>query len=174
VHDPEKQAVCKSWLFKGSCPKGDACALSHDANPHNAPTCQHFQEARCNNENCRFSHVRISPTALNCEQFGVMGYCEKGADCFELHAHECPHFSNTGSCFYGDHCRLNHVRRASRLRKAARQPSEGLSSLSNNSKEDIDDTAAAETWVGPDANDAARDPHQFTQQADFVALDADD
>ena len=109
---------------------------------------------------------------MNCEAFGVLGYCEKGTDCFELHAHECPHFSNTGSCYYGDHCRLGHVRRASRLRRAARQTSEGLSSSSESSVDDAEELEDAETWTG--ATDTTQEPHHFTQQADFVALDRED
>jgi hypothetical protein len=161
--------VCKRWLFKGECLKGDSCPLSHNPTPHNAPTCQHFQEGRCNNDNCRFSHVRINPAAPNCEAFGLLGYCEKGADCSELHAHECPHFSNAGSCPYGDRCRLGHVHRASRMRKATRQSSEGQSSREGSPQQESND-AKAETWIGG----ANEDPHQFTQQVDYVSLDADD
>ncbi|KAH3908859.1 hypothetical protein HBI56_123420 [Parastagonospora nodorum] len=169
LHDPEKQAICKPWLFKGECPKGDACLLSHSPTPHNTPMCKHFQDGRCNKDDCRFSHVRISPAAPNCEAFGLVGYCEKGADCSELHAHECPHFSNTGSCRYGDKCRLGHVHRASRMRKATRKSPDGLSSPEGSSRQNSND-ADAETWTPG----ATPDPHQFTQQYDYVSLDADD
>jgi hypothetical protein len=170
LHDPEKQAVCKRYLFKGECPKGAACPLSHEASAHNAPTCQHFQEGRCTNDNCRFSHVKVNAAALNCESFGVLGYCEKGATCPELHAHECPHFSNTGTCSYGDNCRLGHVYRASRMRATTRPSSEQASSREYSPKKQSDDTADAETFIGA----AVEQPHQFSQQVDFVSLNTDD
>ncbi|OAL07525.1 hypothetical protein IQ06DRAFT_209516 [Phaeosphaeriaceae sp. SRC1lsM3a] len=170
LHDPEKQAICKRYLFKGECPKGAACPLSHQASAHNAPTCQHFQEGRCTNDDCRFSHVKVNAAAPNCESFGVLGYCEKGDACPDLHAHECPHFSNTGACLYGDNCRLGHVRRASRMRTATRPSSEGAPSREDSPKKQPDDSADAETFVGG----AAEQPHQFSQQVDFVALNTDD
>jgi hypothetical protein len=102
-----------------------------------------------------------------------MGYCEKGVDCAELHAHECPQFSNTGTCLYGDKCRLGHVRRASRMRKATRPSSEGQSPPSDSSKEDMDDTADAEIWIGGDENETGQNAHHFTQQVDFVSLNTD-
>jgi hypothetical protein len=170
LHNPDKLAVCKRWLFKGDCPKGDSCSLSHDPSAHNAPTCQHFQEGRCNNDNCRFSHIRINPAAPNCEAFGSLGYCEKGAECSELHAHECPQFSNTGACPFGDKCRLGHVHRAARMRKAARVSPEEQSSHEGSPKEVPDDSADSETWI----RGAAQDTHHFTQQVDFVSLSTDD
>ncbi|KAF1912298.1 hypothetical protein BDU57DRAFT_522498 [Ampelomyces quisqualis] len=170
LHDPDKLAICKRWLFKGICPKGDSCPLSHDSSAHNAPTCQHFQEGRCNNDNCRFSHVRVNPAALNCEAFGLLGYCEKGTECSELHAHECPQFSNTGVCPFGDKCRLGHVYRAARMRKAARVSPEGQPSHEGSPRDVPDNTADSETWIGG----AARDTHHFTQQVDFVSLNTDD
>jgi hypothetical protein len=170
VHDTDKQALCKRWLYKGECPKGDSCPLSHEPSPHNSPTCQHFQDSRCNNDKCRWSHVRINPAAPTCEAFGTMGYCEKGDGCSDLHARECPTFSNTGHCRYGDKCRLGHVHRASRMRKTARLSSDGLSSEGNTPKEVFDDSTDSETWTGG----AAHDPHQFSQQVDFVSLNAED
>jgi hypothetical protein len=95
-------------------------------------------------------------------------------ECSELHANECPHFSNNGSCPYGDKCRLGHVHRASRMRKAARQSSEGRSSPEDTPKQEshnvVDTEAEAESWIGG----ATQDPHQFTQQVDFVSLNADE
>lgn len=170
LHDPEKQAVCRRWLFKGDCPKGAACPLSHEASAHNAPTCQHFQEGRCTKEHCSFSHVKVNPAALNCESFGVLGYCEKGTACPELHVHECPHFSNNGTCLYGDSCRLGHVYRASRMRKTNRSTPEGLSSREDSPKEQSVEPADTETLI----RGAADQPHQFSQQVDFVSLDTDD
>jgi hypothetical protein len=99
-----------------------------------------------------------------------MGYCEKGAECSELHRRECPKFANTGTCPNGDSCRLSHTRRASRMRQAARLSSSGPSSPEASSKEDVDDSADSETLVGG----TPQDPHQFSGQADFVSLNPDD
>jgi hypothetical protein len=173
IHDPNKQALCKRWLYKNDCPKGDYCSLSHTATSHNAPTCLHFQEGRCNNDNCRFAHVRINPAALNCLAFGRLGYCEKGHTCGELHAYECPTFANTGTCRYGDKCRLGHVRRASRMRQASRPSSVDKSSRSNSPEQELDVAEDVEEWVHP-TSDSGVPPHQFTQQADFVPLAGDD
>lgn len=169
-HDPNKQAICKRWLYKDDCPKGEFCPLSHTATAENAPTCLHFQDGRCNNDECRFAHIRVNPAALNCEAFGRLGYCVKGDNCAELHAHECPTFSNTGDCSYGDKCRLGHVYRASRMRKTTRPSSEA----SDKCEDDVDTAKDTQTWV-PDSRDPPTyKSQQFTQQADFVPLDADD
>ncbi|KAF2850744.1 hypothetical protein T440DRAFT_507829 [Plenodomus tracheiphilus IPT5] len=169
-HDPNKQALCKRWLYKDDCPKGEFCPLSHAAKPENAPTCLHFQDGRCNNDECRFAHVRVNPAALNCEAFGRLGYCEKGNTCTELHAHECPSFSNTGDCSYGDKCRLGHVHRASRMRKTTRPSSEA----SDRPEDDLDTAEDIQTWIPESKDPLTYKPQQFTQQADFVPLDAGD
>jgi len=179
LHDPDKQAVCKRWFYKGVCAMGESCSLSHAASAHNAPTCLHFQAGRCNNDDCRFAHIRINPAALNCEPFGCLGYCEKGDTCAELHAHECPNFANTGVCRYGDDCRLGHVRRAARMRKTTR-PSSPTRSPSSNSP-DNSDALPRMTWILPETIwngpcqklGADQNPQQFTQQVDFVPFDAD-
>lgn len=169
-HDPNQQALCKRWLYKNDCPEGDFCSLSHVATRANAPTCLHFQRDRCNNKDCRFAHVRIDPAARNCEAFGRMGYCEKGNACTELHAHECPSFSNTGVCSYGDKCRLGHVHRASRMRQTTRPSSEA----SDHPEDDLDTAEDEQTWMPPCKQPTTSMPQQFTHQADFVPLDADD
>ncbi|KAH7399539.1 hypothetical protein BKA66DRAFT_452038 [Pyrenochaeta sp. MPI-SDFR-AT-0127] len=173
LHDPTKQALCKRWLYKNDCPKGDFCPLSHKASPQNAPTCLHFQDGRCNNDDCRFAHVRLNPAAPNCDTFGRLGYCEKGNECTELHAHECPSFSNTGACSFGDKCRLGHVHRASRMRKTARSSSVDRSS-SDTPEEDLDIAKDSQEGTFQSKSTSSHKPHQFTQQADFVPLDADD
>jgi hypothetical protein len=169
-HDVNKLAVCRRWLFKGECPKGTSCLLSHELSPHNTPTCQHFQDGLCTNDPCRFSHIRINPAALNCISFGSMGYCEKGTRCTELHALECPYLANNGACLYGDRCRLGHVYRSSRMRKSALSSSDERSSSEDPLQEGSSDATGTETWTGG----VAQDPHQFTQQADFVALNTDE
>ncbi|KAH7086703.1 hypothetical protein FB567DRAFT_549159 [Paraphoma chrysanthemicola] len=191
-HDPNKLSICKTWLFKGDCPDGEDCSLSHEATEHNTPHCQHFQKGRCTKDDCQFPHVRLNPAALNCEAFGQKGYCEKGSRCAELHAHECPTFANTGTCRYGTKCRLGHVHRASRMKKAARRPSDTPSPLSDPAPEALDITDAAEarntarpvcdaeaidasdtkdsnTFAKPVSN--AEDPHHFSQQVDYVPLE---
>ncbi|KAF1840496.1 uncharacterized protein K460DRAFT_209482 [Cucurbitaria berberidis CBS 394.84] len=175
LHDPNQQALCKRWLYKDECLKGEFCPLSHKTSPHNSPTCLHFQEGRCKNDNCRFAHVRINPAANNCEAFGRLGYCVNGNACPNLHAHECPFFSNTGVCPFFDKCRLGHVHRASRMRKANRSSSADRASLSGTpEEEDLDTAEDTQEWTIQPKTGSIHNPHQFTQQADFVPLDADD
>ncbi|KAF2132583.1 hypothetical protein P153DRAFT_284284 [Dothidotthia symphoricarpi CBS 119687] len=174
LHDPNKQALCKRWLYKGSCPKGNFCALSHEPSPHNMPTCLHFQDGHCNNDDCRFAHIRINPAASVCEAFGRLGYCEKGDQCANFHAYECPDFSNKGVCRFGDKCQLRHVHRAARMRKTSRRSSEGPSSPSDDAEKDVVDIPETEEWFLNSKNSASHTPHQFTQQMDFVPLDADE
>jgi hypothetical protein len=60
------------------------------------------------------------------------------------------------------------------MRKAARQSSEGRSSPEDTPKQEshnvVETEAEAESWIGG----ATQDPHQFTQQVDFVSLNADE
>lgn len=174
IHDPNKQALCKRWLYKDDCSKGDNCSLSHKATPHNAPTCLHFQAGRCNNDPCRFAHIRVSDAAQNCEAFGHLGYCEKGDTCGELHAHECPAFANTGKCPYGSKCRWGHVHRASRMRKASRPSS--AEPVPSPQSETVDQSMdMTKAGMDPVQSDGTVDPvHHFTQQMDFVPLDEAD
>ena len=172
THDPDKQALCKRWLFKNDCNRGDHCSLSHEPTPHNVPTCLHFQEGRCTNEDCRFAHIRVNPAAQICDAFGRLGYCEKGAECADLHAYECPDFANKGECIRGDKCQHRHVHRASRMRK----------STGRSSPEDRSRAASPETENSRDPHDwticldkgASQAPHLFTQQVDYVPFDAQD
>jgi hypothetical protein len=175
VHDPNKQALCKRWLFKDDCTKGDFCPLSHKPLPNNAPTCLHFQEGRCNNENCRFAHIHLNPAATNCRAFGRLGYCEKGAECAELHSYECPDFANKGECFFGDKCQLRHVHRASRMRQAtSRSCSKDRASLSDKALRVESDAGEMQDWSGVINDKIGGKPQQFTEQVDYVPLDGDD
>ncbi|KAF2186829.1 hypothetical protein K469DRAFT_686068 [Zopfia rhizophila CBS 207.26] len=116
THDPEKTAICKVFLSKGSCSVGDICPLSHQPSPNCSPTCIHFLRDNCTNEKCRYAHVSISPRAPVCDTFARLGYCDKGAECSNIHTFECPDFVNKGTC-NAKHCRLPHVTHAGRLRR---------------------------------------------------------
>ncbi|KAI0254479.1 hypothetical protein BJV78DRAFT_1184589 [Lactifluus subvellereus] len=44
-HDPAKIPICWPYL-QNNCPHtSEACALSHDSNPHRTPLCVHFANA---------------------------------------------------------------------------------------------------------------------------------
>lgn len=169
LHDPNKQALCKRWLFKNDCSRGDRCSLSHEPTPHNVPTCLHFQEGRCTNEDCRFAHIRVNPAAQICDAFGRLGYCEKGAECADLHAYECPDFANKGECIRGDKCPLRHVHRASRMRKAA-----GNSSPEGQSRAPSTEAESTHAEVQEITSEALHVPQMFTQQVDYVPFDVED
>ncbi|RMZ66586.1 transcription initiation factor TFIID subunit 7 [Pyrenophora seminiperda CCB06] len=179
IHDPDKLAACKRWLYKGDCTLGQLCSLSHDISPHNAPTCIHFQAGLCNNEDCHFAHVRINPAARNCEAFGTLGYCEKGDTCPELHANECPTFANTGECRFGDGCRYGHVRRAARMRTTTRLPSPKPSPsfatpVTSDTSEEDSGTANGSPNTSKESLESIvvePKPKQFTQQADYISLE---
>lgn len=141
IHDPSKVGVCKTFLLKGECPNGDSCDLSHDLTPERIPNCLHFAKGNCSNPDCRYTHVRVSPTALVCHSFGTYGYCDKGTTCTERHVHECPEFSNTGTCTTKG-CKLPHRIKASVIRKnaAAGDSSAGdqSSDVSSDEEDEID------------------------------------
>ncbi|KAL3418645.1 CCCH zinc finger protein [Phlyctema vagabunda] len=174
IHDASKVAVCKVFLQKGSCPSGDSCDLSHDLTPERTPTCLHFAKGHCSNPSCRYMHVHVSPTALNCRSFGIYGYCEKGARCAERHAHECPDFSNTGTCTTKG-CKLLHRYKASIIRKNTVNTVEGgseeNSDLSSDEDDEIDsddvDSDDLEEYLGDDDGQVDTD---VPMQQDFVQL----
>ena len=116
THDPNSVAICKDFLQKGLCPAGDFCDLSHDLSPERTPTCLHFLRGRCSNNPCRYTHVRLKPSALVCSDFATLGYCEKGAQCPNRHVHECPAYANTGVC-RDPKCRLPHPDSAGQIRQ---------------------------------------------------------
>ncbi|OBZ73856.1 Zinc finger CCCH domain-containing protein 3 [Grifola frondosa] len=118
-HDPSKIAICWNFL-QGSCANtAETCPLSHEPTPERTPLCVHFaNNGRCTRANCPFPHVRVGPREGICRDFAVLGYCEKGLDCDKQHVRECPDFAEKGECTT-KRCKLPHVIRANRNRKAA-------------------------------------------------------
>lgn len=118
-HDPTKIAICWNFL-QGNCPNtAETCALSHDPTLERTPLCVHFaNNGRCHRANCPFPHVRVGKREGVCRDFAVLGYCEKGLDCDKQHVRECPDFAEKGECTTKG-CKLPHVIRANRNRKAA-------------------------------------------------------
>ncbi|KAK0751689.1 hypothetical protein B0T18DRAFT_457656 [Schizothecium vesticola] len=160
THDPTKVAVCKDFLLQGECPDGDACDLSHDLTPERTPACLHFAKDSCTKFDCRYAHVKVSPGAPVCRSFGIYGYCDKGADCSDRHAFECPDFSNNGVCKTKG-CKLPHRERASALRKAIARDNmeddemEDVSSDEDGESVDSDDvdSDAVDEFIGRDELD---------------------
>jgi hypothetical protein len=156
--------------MKGSCDAGDACDLSHDLAAERTPVCLHFTKGNCSNANCRYIHVRVSPSAPVCRAFGIYGYCEKGATCADRHVHECPDFSNTGVCNTKG-CKLPHRLKASVIRKNAAKADadEGSSDLSSDDEgdeidsDDVDSDAIEEEFFGEGEKD-----EDIPMQQDFV------
>lgn len=147
IHDPSKVAVCKEYLQKGSCPNGESCDLSHELTPERTPSCLHFARGNCSNPSCRYTHVRVSSSALVCRQFGFYGYCEKGIACMERHVNECPDFSNSGTCTTRG-CKLLHREKASLMRNRASR------SKSETAENEISDVSSDDEDIGSDDVDS--------------------
>ncbi|KAK3355903.1 hypothetical protein B0H65DRAFT_453527 [Neurospora tetraspora] len=166
IHDPAKVAVCKDFLQQGECINGDSCDLSHELSAERTPTCLHFIRDSCTKPDCKFTHAKVSPAAPVCREFGLYGYCEKGASCTDRHVFECPDFSNTGVC-NTQGCKLPHRERASVLRRAnARDDAEMEDLSSEDESVDSDDVDSDEVdeFVGQDD-----DPDlDFAEQKDFI------
>lgn len=118
-HDPSKVAICWNFL-QNNCPNtAETCNLSHDPTPERTPLCLHFlNNGRCTREKCPFPHVNVGARYGICRDFAVLGYCEAGLDCDKKHVRECPDFAENGTCTTKG-CKLPHVIRANRNRKAA-------------------------------------------------------
>jgi hypothetical protein len=181
VHDPHKVAICKDFLQHGDCPNGDHCDLSHDPIPERTPTCLHFARDSCTKPDCRYAHVKVSPAAPVCRDFGFYGYCQRGAGCADRHAFECPDFSNTGVC-KNKGCKLPHRERASVLRRGGAtsggrdlfngvddEEMEDLTSDDDDGEsidEDDVDSDEVDEFIGPDENGDL----DFAEQKDFIEL----
>lgn len=134
----------------------------------------HFAKGNCSNPSCRYTHVRVSPTAPVCRPFGIYGFCEKGLNCTDRHVHECPDFSNTGLCNIKG-CKLLHRSKASIIRRNTargdQQGEEGNSDLSSDedqdelNSDDVDSDDLDEEYFGQE--DGENDPSIPAQQ-DFV------
>jgi hypothetical protein len=178
VHDPHKVAICREFLQGGGCQSGEHCDLSHEPIPERTPTCLHFARDSCTKPDCKYAHVKVSPAAPVCRDFGFYGYCEKGASCPDRHVFECPDFSNTGTCKIKG-CKLPHRERASVLRRGA--GGRDLSSMEEEDKEMADlssdedgesiddddvDSDEVDEFIGHDEHEGL----EFAEQRDFIAL----
>ncbi|KAF2404007.1 hypothetical protein EJ06DRAFT_527586 [Trichodelitschia bisporula] len=161
----------------GTCTAGAACDLSHDPTPNRVPACVHFLRGNCNNDSCRYAHVKASPSALICRPFATMGYCKKGAKCQERHLFECPDYAEHGEC-KTQGCRLPHVDRANQLRRKAARSSLSPELTSDNDSEDegaVDSSGDVDMDVAPERpTDALRQLEEhlngFSQQQDYIGL----
>lgn len=171
AHDPNKVAVCKTFLHKGHCPAGDNCDLSHDLTYHRVPACTHFLRDNCTNDACRYPHVQVSPTAPVCRSFASLGFCSKGEECEKRHVVECPDYSNHGKC-ENKKCALPHIDHANIIRKAAARQEDEVDMSSDDEpqiivdagSDDVDSDAAEDVIMGG-AEDGS-----LSQQQDYVAF----
>ncbi|KAK7632780.1 CCCH zinc finger protein [Phyllosticta citricarpa] len=176
LHDPSKVAMCKDFLLRNNCPLGDACDLSHEPSPHRVPACLHFLRGNCTNDDCRYAHIRVNPSAPVCRAFGTIGYCERGPECTERHVFECPDYANHAVC-RNPKCRLPHVDRAGQIRKAASAQSGAADGVEMDISSDDDDQMNSddvdsdaeieEEIIMTDTNDQG---HEVSQQQDFIGF----
>lgn len=183
IHNPATVAICKEYLQKGTCPAGDSCDLSHDATPERAPACLHFLRGKCSNPTCRYSHVRVNPSAPVCRDFATLGYCGKGKLCNERHVHECPNYANTGNC-RDKKCRLPHVDRAGQIRKRAANAAGTINPAVPSTESEHDLTSEEEEFDAIDSEDVDsdglegymmdisddHDAQSLSQQQDYIQL----
>ncbi|CAN0450979.1 unnamed protein product, partial [Hapterophycus canaliculatus] len=69
VHDKAKVAVCRAFLRKGGCDKGDKCLLTHAVQAEKMPVCIYFEKGMCFTPNCPYLHVKVSRNAAVCPSF---------------------------------------------------------------------------------------------------------
>ncbi|KAL8303542.1 hypothetical protein RB600_007141 [Gaeumannomyces tritici] len=167
IHDPAKVAICRDFLVTGDCVSGGSCDLSHELTDERTPACVHYAKGKCTNPDCRYAHMQVTPGAPVCRDFGMLGYCSKGANCDERHVFECPDFSNTGVCKTKG-CKLPHRERASVLRKAGATAGDNdvdMADISSDEDgESVDsndvDSDAVDEFLGDDASEQVFDPNQ--------------
>eukprot|EP00903_Cladosiphon_okamuranus_P012629 g11815.t1 len=80
VHDKSKVAVCRAFLSKAGCDKGDKCLLTHAIQAEKMPVCIYFERGMCFTPNCPYLHVKVSRNAAVCPSF-LKGYCPDGTAC---------------------------------------------------------------------------------------------
>ncbi|KAF1999462.1 hypothetical protein P154DRAFT_523259 [Amniculicola lignicola CBS 123094] len=163
--------MCKRYLSKSGC-ADDMCPLSHKPSANRMPHCVHFVNGRCTNDHCKYAHVRIPNSALICEPFARLGYCEKGEGCSERHTYfECPDHVNKGHCDVKG-CKLPHTIHAGRLRQQARRsgsPGAESESSTNHSNDEVNTPKI--DGRDPDGSAVGSpDASRFTQQADYVPI----
>ncbi|KAF2199636.1 hypothetical protein GQ43DRAFT_442309, partial [Delitschia confertaspora ATCC 74209] len=178
VHDDDRKAICRDYLQTGKCTT--RCFKSHTPTPHNTPPCNFFLRGFCNKEDCKFAHVKVSKDAPVCYAFGELGYCEKGSACPDLHAFECPYYSNTGACPRRN-CRLPHIAlsrnrsqsepdKGSQPRKIASDGRPGNSDIDMELSEDQDNFPKDNGDYDEKVYDAMK-PYDLSSQDDYVPLD---
>lgn len=175
THDPEKVAMCKTFLRSGVCPSGKYCDLSHDPTYHRVPACTHFFHGTCKNDACRYPHIRISPGAPVCRPFATLGYCADGPKCEKRHVSECPDYANTGQCPNFGKCPLPHVLRASNGRKSDQDPNDDDSEIEaeedhdhdHGTHDDVDSDDLVEDLITAGLDDGVTG---LKRNDDFVAL----
>lgn len=69
VHDRAKVAVCRAFLRKDGCDKGDKCLLTHAVQTEKMPVCIYFEKGMCFTPNCPYLHVKVSQNAAVCPRF---------------------------------------------------------------------------------------------------------
>lgn len=79
VHDKAKVAVCRAFLRKGGCDKGDKCLLTHAVQAEKMPVCIYFERGMCFTPNCPYLHVKVSQNAAVCPSFLKVRVVVRGA-----------------------------------------------------------------------------------------------
>ena len=93
-------------MLTGECTSNN-CHWSHTIQPEKQPHCIHFQTAQCQQQDCRFAHVRIDPNVPVCRLFARYSYCDNGENCYERHLLLCPFYATYGHCAL-PYCTLPH------------------------------------------------------------------
>lgn len=81
----------------------------------------------------------LAPNASVCPEFALLGWCDKGSACKDLHVNECPDFNRMGTCPRGESCRMSHVRRARKRTTPENENRHALPGTSSNQHIKISD-----------------------------------
>lgn len=108
-----------------------------------------------------------------CRDFAILGYCGKGAQCFERHVHECPDYANTGQCCYKK-CTLPHIDRAGQIRKLATNKAGNDQSNGEGQEDESDLSSEEEEYDEIDSDDVDSDdmdePEEILQGLDSADI----